>query len=220
MTEATTLSIQQGLDSIHIRPMLPEDVESVVRVHTQSFPGFFLSSLGPEFLRLFYMAVLNDATGIALVASRQNSIVGFACGSSAPQGFYRHLLKRQWWKFGSAAMRAVICRPSMIQHLLSAVRSRVGPTDDTPVAELMSVATAPHFQRHGVGEVLVTRFLSEARRSGSARVTLTTDRRANESVNSFYRRLGFTLATSFVTNTGREMNLYEIKLTLAVPDVR
>jgi ribosomal protein S18 acetylase RimI-like enzyme len=199
--------------------MLPEDVESVVLVHTESFPGFFLSSLGPGFLRLFYKAVLNDANGIAVIAERQDAVIGFACGSSAPRGFYRRLLRQQWWKFGWAAMRAVVCRPSMIRHLLGAVRARVAPIDDDPAAELMSVATAPQAQRQGVGEVLVSRFLSEARRSGAGRVTLSTDRHANQQVNSFYRRLGFTLATSFVTNTGREMNLYEIS-TLIVPDGR
>ena len=219
MSEETAFRVQPAAASVQVRRMLPEDVESVVHIHTESFPGFFLSSLGPGFLRLVYEAVLSDTNGIAVVAERQDSIIGFACGSSAPQGFYRRLFKRQWWKFGWAAMRAVVCRPSMIRHLLGAVRTRVVPRDDSPAAELMSVATAPHAQRQGIGEVLVIRFLSEARRSGAARVTLTTDRHANQPVNSFYRRLGFTLAASFVTNTGREMNLYEIN-TIIVPDVR
>jgi ribosomal protein S18 acetylase RimI-like enzyme len=214
MNETTTLP-----EAIRVRAMRPDDVESVVRVHMEAFPGFFLSSLGPGFLRLFYTAVLDDEHGIALVAEDRHSVAGFVCGSTAPQGFYRRVLASQWWKFGWASISAMVCRPSAIPHLLGAVRARVAPREDSPSAELMSVATAPQAQRKGIGEELVVRFLAEARRLGAFRVTLTTDRHANEHVNAFYRRLGFTLATSFVTNTGREMNLYEMN-TLSISTVR
>jgi|SRR5579871_545129 len=190
--------------------MLPEHVESVVRVHMESFPGFFLSSLGPGFLRLFYRGVLNDETGIAVIAEREGVIVGFACGSNTPQGFYRRLFQKQWWRFGWAAVGVLARRPSMIRRFLGAVRVRVVSGEVAPGAELMSLAISPPAQRQGLGGDLVLHFLAEARRLGAPRVTLTTDRRENLQVNSFYQRLGFTLADSFVTNTGREMNLYEI----------
>ena len=199
-----------------LRRMLSEDVESVVRVHLESFPGFFLSSLGPGFLRLFYDSVLGDENGIAVVAERQSAIVGFACGSSVPHGFYRRVLKRRWWHFGWAALGALLAKPTIIRYFASAVCTRIGTRDTTPAAELMSLAISPFAQGQGIGGDLVIRFLFEARSLGASRVTLTTDRLCNQGVNSFYRRLGFTLADSFVTNTGREMNLYEIN-TLAGP---
>jgi len=218
MSDQTTILDRQTAVCLHVRRMLVQDIDSVVHVHTESFPGFFLSSLGPGFLRLTYRAILNDANGIALVAEQQGAIVGFACGSSAPQGFYWRLVKKQGWKFGWAAMRVLVWRPSRIWHFVAAVRARVIRRDTAAAAELMSVAISPCAQRQGIGKDLIIQFLSEARSAGASRVTLTTDRRGNEHVKSFYRRLGFTLANSFVTNTGREMNLYEIK-TLVIPPV-
>ncbi len=216
MRESTRVRTPPESNCIDVRRMLPEDIDSVVRVHLESFPGFLLSLLGPSFLRLFYQAILNDANGIAVVAERGHAIIGFVCGSSAPQGFYRRLLKRQCWKFGWAAMHALVGRPSMVRHFIGAVRARVFPPDGTQGAELMSLATSCDARGQGIGGDLVIRFLSEACRSGASRVTLTTDRRDNQQVNSFYRQLGFTLTNSFVTNTGREMNLYEIT-TLIIP---
>lgn len=218
MYEETTILDRQIPVCIRVRRMLEQDIDSVVRLHTESFPGFFLSSLGPGFLRLVYRAILKDANGIALVAERLDAIVGFACGSSASQGFYWRLVKRQWWEFGWAATRVLVCRPSKIRHFVGAIRARVVPRDTAPAAELMSLATSPGAQRQGIGKDLVIHFLYAARRSGASRVTLTTGRQGNDQVNSFYRQLGFTLANSFLTNTGREMNLYEIK-TLIIPTV-
>jgi ribosomal protein S18 acetylase RimI-like enzyme len=199
---------------VHIQRMLPKHIESVVRVHLESFPGFFLSSLGPGFLRLFYQGVLNDETGIAVIAEREDVVLGFVCGSNAPRGFYRRLFQKQWWRFGWAAMGALARRPWMVRRFLGAVRMRVVSEDAAPAAELMSLAISPHAQRQGLGGDLVLRFLAEARSLGASRVTLTTDRQANQHVNSFYHRLGFALAASFVTNTGREMNRYEINTSM------
>ena len=42
------------LDDVTIRPMLESDVEAVVEIHLRTFPGFFLSFLGPDFLALLY----------------------------------------------------------------------------------------------------------------------------------------------------------------------
>src|SRR5204862_7639511 len=50
-----------------LRPMRKDDVRDVVRIHLDAFPGFFLSFLGPAFLRLLYRGILDDPTGIALV---------------------------------------------------------------------------------------------------------------------------------------------------------
>ena len=199
-----------------LREMSTADADSVVQVHLASFPGFFLSSLGPAFLRLFYKAVAEDATGIAVVAERDDAIVGFVCGSSRPGGFYRRLFRRQWWKFGAAAAGTLVRHPSRIAHLLGALRHRFDTADHggSRWAELMSLAVCPGAQALGIGRRLALRFLSLAREAGAERVTLTTDRVGNERVNRFYIRTGFTLTKSFVTHTGRDMNEYEMETTV------
>src|SRR5215469_15921814 len=118
--------MMQSKVPISLRRMSADDADSVVRVHLGSFPGFFLSLLGPLFLRLFYRAVAAEATGIAVVAEQGGEIVGFVCGCSHPGGFYRRLFKRQWWKFALAAAGALVRRPSRIVRLCCALRHRLG----------------------------------------------------------------------------------------------
>lgn len=76
----------------------------------------------------------------------------------------------------------------------------------------MSIAVCPKAQGMGIGRLLVGVFLLECRRRGLEGVSLTTDAVENDSVNEFYRRMGFSLGRSFATAQGRPMNEYEIRL--------
>ena len=57
-----------------IRPMQAADVDQVVAVHMEAFPGFFLTCLGPAFLREFYAAVAGDPSGLAYVHEQSGRI--------------------------------------------------------------------------------------------------------------------------------------------------
>ena len=86
-----------------IRPMRLADVESVVRIHLSSFAGFFLSFMGPRFLREFYKATLLDESGLALVSTQADGIAGFAVGTTEPVGFYRRIILNNWNLFLAAS---------------------------------------------------------------------------------------------------------------------
>ncbi|WP_305016831.1 hypothetical protein [Mycobacterium tuberculosis] len=47
------------LEPIQIRPAQASDIAQIVQVHLQAFPGFFLTLMGPRFLRLLYSGFLN-----------------------------------------------------------------------------------------------------------------------------------------------------------------
>ena len=192
-----------------IRKMMPSDVDQVVRTHLQSFPGFFLSELGPKFLSRYYRAVCADQSGIALVGLDQTGrVAGFAAGTANPRGFYTRLLKKQWLKFAAASLSAVIKNPMIIHRLLKALNHPVENPAGQDVAGLYSIGTAPEAQGQGWGGKLVTEFLKEARGQGCRRVFLTTDRDGNDGVNRFYQKNGFTIKRQFVTPQGRRMNEY------------
>ena len=57
--------MSNNIKSPVIRPMVYVDVESVVNLHVRAFPGFFLSFLGPSFLREFYRSFTRDSNGVA-----------------------------------------------------------------------------------------------------------------------------------------------------------
>lgn len=196
-----------------ISPMSSDDVSAVVEVHLESFPGFFLSYLGPRFLSLYYKGICSAPEGIAFsYLNEAGGPAGFVAGSSNPRGFYSRLLKKDWFRFSLASVGGVLRRPSAILRVARGVLHPGANPVGADVAGLFSIGVLPELQGTGAGKKLVEAFLAEAKNRGCKRVFLTTDRDNNENVNLFYQKLGFSLERQYETPEGRRMNEYWIKL--------
>ena len=57
-----------------------EVFDRVVDVHIRSFPGFFLTFLGPSFLEEFYGSFLVDDEGVGFVALDEENLTNWATG--------------------------------------------------------------------------------------------------------------------------------------------
>lgn len=193
----------------HIAPLAPGDVESVVKLHLRAFPDFFLSFLGPRFLREFYHSFLADPVGMAFVARNgSNEVLGAIVGPVDPRGFFGRLLRRRWWAFALASVATLFKRPSSAFRLARALVYR-GESPTGPVRALLSsVLVSPDFQGQGVGRALVQRWLLEARSRKVRGCFLTTDADNNESVNRFYLSQGWKLESTYTTPENRKMNRY------------
>lgn len=195
-----------------IRSAQLADVSVIVSVHLRSFPGFFLSFLGPSFLREIYTAALADLDGIGFVAEDGSGICGFVTGTAQPAGFYRRLLRQRWWRFARAAMLPAFRQPMIIPRLFRALSMLGQATQQEHRGTLTSIAVLPQAQGKGIGHSLVRAFLDEATRRGLRQVDLTTDHDNNEAANRFYQNLGFVCECTFTTPEGRIMNEYVISL--------
>jgi ribosomal protein S18 acetylase RimI-like enzyme len=197
-----------------VRLATPMDLPEIVRVHQAAFPGFFLTQLGPTFLREYYRTVCDFEDGIALLACTKSGVAeGFVAGFVRPAAFYQ-LLRSRRVRLGVAAMPALLRRPTLLPRLLRngrrAADSSRGPQADRE-SELASIGVAPTGQGKGIGRALVAAFIEHSRARGADRVSLTTDVRDNESVNRFYQTLGFHVA-GVETVGERLMNRYELPL--------
>ena len=166
-----------------------DDIETVVKVHLCSFRGFFLSFLGPAFLRELYLAIIGDGSGIAWVFQSGEDIIGFVAGTSQPADFYHRLLRQRWWRFGLAAIPAMFRNPLIVPRLLRTFRKPQESASQPDTGTLMSIAVLPESQRQGVSQVLVGAFLEEAKQRDLKQVNLTTDRDNINPVNHIYRKL-------------------------------
>ena len=193
--------------------MTPADVGSVVALHLAAFPSFFLSFLGPAFLRQLYRGILDDPEGLAVVAERDGRLTGFVAGVASQGGFYRRLIRGRLVQFGLASIIPVLRRPTIVPRLLRALRKPADSASSIASASLMSIAVAPSEEGKGTGQALVRAFCDALARKGIAAVCLTTDRDENDRTNRFYQRLGFTLGRQFTTAEGRRMNEYVMELT-------
>ena len=196
-----------------IRRTNNSDVKRVVDVHLASFPGFFLSSLGPRFLYYFYSGICSAPEGITFVYFNDVGIpAGFVAGTSNPRGFYSRLLRRGWLKFALASIVPILMNPFIAGRVALAITHPSGNPVGDDVAGLFSIGVLPELQGTGAGKKLVEAFLGEAKNRGCKRVFLTTDRDNNDTVNAFYEKLGFAIARQYVTREGRRMNEYWIAL--------
>jgi len=193
----------------YIAPLAPDDVDMVVKLHLRAFPDFFLSFLGPRFLREFYLAFLMDPVGMAFVArSEHDEVVGVIVGPLDPRGFFGRLLRRRWWAFALASAAALLRKPAIAPRLIRALGYRGEAPTDARRALLSSIAVDPSSQGAGIGRRLVECWLAEAKRRGAIGCCLTTDAQGNEAVNTFYRRVGWKLESTYTTPQGRIMDRY------------
>jgi ribosomal protein S18 acetylase RimI-like enzyme len=198
--------------SFLIREMQKEDIHDVAQIHLSAFPGFFLSFLGRHFLSELYLSIIQDQSGMAFVCEEKEQLVGFVAGASRLSGFFSRLLCWRWWRFAYSALIPVLKNPLIIPRLLRAIRKPRDVSNHVDTGTLMSLAVVPEMQGCGIGQVLVRAFLEEAARRGLRHIDLMTDKNNNDSVNQFYKRMGFRCLQTFVTPEGRAMNEYVVDI--------
>jgi ribosomal protein S18 acetylase RimI-like enzyme len=196
--------------SASIQPLNETDLPRIVDLHRRAFEGFFLSALGPRFLRQYYRAVLRHEGGICLGAFERDQLVGFAAGFVNPPAFYRSLREARV-RMGLAAMPPLITNPLRAVRLITNYR-RTGQAGaahhHVQSSELASLAVDRAVEGRGIGGGLVRAFAKAAADLGAPTVTLTTDAVDNDPVNRFYSRLGFSLQRTFESQPGRLLNEY------------
>jgi len=185
-----------------------EIIEEIVKIHLDGFKGFFLSFLGPAFLRLLYKCIASDENGILLVTYIDERIIGFVSGVTDQKSFYEKLLRTKIFHFARASLVAAFKKPKIIMRLLRALKRPEDTTQMSSKTCLMSICVHPDYQGLGLGKILIQEFCEELVKRGISSVCLTTDRDNNDNVNKFYQKLGFRLVRSFITNEGRPMNEY------------
>ena len=196
-------------NSINCKPIEPRHISQVVTIHLRSFPGFFLTFLGPRFLTEFYSAFVYEKTAITLVAEDDfGDVLGFVVGTEEPGGFFKRLLKERWWNFCFASLHALLKRPQIAFRLFRALFYRGDAPPDGDRALLSSIAVCPEQQATGLGRFLLLQWTEEVRKRGKTGCYLTTDAMNNEQINRFYQQAGWRLASTYTTPEGRRMNCY------------
>jgi GNAT superfamily N-acetyltransferase len=189
-------------------------IEEIVAVHLEAFPGFFMTQLGPQFLRRYYQVVAEYEGGLLLTEPVVDRCMGFVAGFVNPAMFYRELRRRRVG-LGLAALSGVLRHPTRLGTLFANYRRAGGAaigTTGEDTAELSSLAVRPAGAGQGVGSRLVRKFIATAQGRGARRVLLTTDARGNDDVNRFYQTLGFSCVRTFEARHGRWLNEYALEI--------
>lgn len=200
--------------STRIRHASSADVPSIVTIHMGTFPGFFLTSLGPRFLSLFYAGLVESPLGVLLVADSGSEAVGFVGGTTDEAAFFAWLKDNHRRQFVREAAIASLKNPSAMKRLWRARRRDSEPAGSAQRAALLTLGVDPARKRSGNGTALVEAFATELSRKDIDGFCLTTDAHGNEAVSSFYVRLGLQRVRTYTTVEGRVMNEYASSLPL------
>ena len=184
------------------------DIDEVVRVHLEAFPGFFLTDLGAPFLRVMYKSFLSDANGIFVVhPSPTGGLDGFAVGTLSSQTRDRWLALRFLPEFVVVVIPAMLGRPRKVGVRLA---RRFFETDDMPEmpegsAVLRSIGVSGLARGSGAADALLRAFEQDASARGACRLCLTTNEDGNQRAQKFYARHGYQLVARFQQSGSRRM---------------
>lgn len=204
------LAVRSEGTHVQFHPVGPAEIHDVVALHVAAFAGFYLTALGPGFLKQYYRKVIEYPGGLCLGAFDGAQLLGAVAGFINPPKFYASL-RADRLQLAFTALPALAADPRKAARFLRNYRSagiaaRLHSREAT--AELASLGVHPTFAGRGIGERLVRLFISEARECGALTVTLTTDANENDAVNHFYQKLGFHLERHFEPQPGRVLNEY------------
>lgn len=183
----------QNPSRLIFRSMRQADLEAVIDIHRASFRRFFLTRMGPHFLRYYYQTVLDFDASIALVAcdAISGETLGFAVGFRDPQGFYA-LFKKRRRKLLPVILLAIFRDPLLVSEVIRNTRRvETQSRHRVDAVELSSIAVRTH--RDGVGGLLVEAFADAACKGSTRSIILTTDADDNDAIRRFYEKHAFSL---------------------------
>ena len=192
-----------------VRPLKPTDISKAVELHMAAFPDFFLTFLGPTFLRLLYGFYAADENAVALAGEKDGQIVATVLGTNRPGNFYRRMAQRHFVLFAWACFEPLLRRPAIFRRLVRALLYR----GDPPLASqngalLASICVDPNTRGSGIGNAMLVAFEREMWKRNADFVYLTTDRDENQAVQAFYGKQGWSVQAEFTTSEGRRMQRY------------
>lgn len=189
-----------------IRKATLKDVNDIVEIHMDAFRGFFLTSLGPSFLRLYYTCFIRSEDTITMVAEENNIIWGFSALTRKSKGFNSSLIKSNIFDFVLLSTRLLFTSPkSLIRLVKNLTKKSDDVEDDENYAELYSIGVNKVAQGKGVGKALLSASELKLKDAEVKRVSLTTDYNDNKQAIGFYQSMGYEIMYDFVTYPNRRM---------------
>ena len=188
--------------------ILEYHINQVIEIHIAAFPGFFLSELGNDVLRVFYKSLLQDKTTIFYGVKNEGELVGFFVASLKPKGLYTRLFFKNISRFILPLFFSFLKNLSLLKRMMTSASSSSKLEVSTIYpASLLSICVSPAHAGNGIGKILLSTLEKELQLRKRHGYYLTTDANNNNATNQFYLNFGFKLNGSY-SQGKRIMNIY------------
>jgi ribosomal protein S18 acetylase RimI-like enzyme len=191
---------------LQLRQLVNNNVNEMVNIHSKAFEGFFLTSLGPNFLKTYYRSCIKNELTISVgVFDENNKLCGFAIGASNSSGYHKRILLSNFYRFANSLINVAVFRPRILIRLLLNLNKSNKKEEQKNKSELFSIAVLPNFKGIGLGYKLLSHFESIVKDLGVNTILLTTDSENNQDVLNFYAKNGYSIYYDFITYPNRKM---------------
>ena len=191
---------------MNIRKATINDVNTIVEIHLDAFKGFFLTSLGSDFLKFYYTCFVKSSETVTMVAEEEDMVYGFSASAKVCKGFNSRLIKQNLLSFGLLSLKLLFTNPGALIRLAKNLTKKCDSVEDNEdYAELYSIGVDSHQHGKGIGKKLLAKTEDVMKLEGVERVSLTTDYYNNESAVGFYHSMGYETLYEFVTFPNRKM---------------
>ena len=190
---------------IKTKILTTRDVNQIVIIHKLAFKDAFLTSLGDSFLKLYYKSVIKSKGAVTIGLFSRNDLLGFAVGALHSNGFNKKLVIKNFISYFLMFIELFFKNPISIYRLYKNFSKKSADFDKGNYSELFSIAVLPEKSSRGLGKKLLLDFEVELKSYGAKIITLTTDEEKNDSVLSFYSKMGYHVYYKFITYPSRKM---------------
>lgn len=189
-----------------IRNANNNDLENIVMIHCDAFKGFFLTSLGTDFLKFYYTNFVKSKETVTLVAEEDGRVVGFSAATKNCKGFNSRLIKSNLFSFGTLSLKLLFTNPKALLRLVKNLTKKSSEVEDNEeYAELYLIGVDKSQQGRGIGKKMLAATEVALKEKGVEKASLTTDYDNNESAVGFYLSMGYETLYEFVTYPNRKM---------------
>ena len=186
-----------------------EIIDRVVRIHLDTFEGFFLTFMGKGFLKTMYSSYCaHGESGLLVAIDEDGNAVGFLAYSGNMSGLYKYMIKKKLIPFAWYSLGAFLRKPKVFMRLVRAFLKPSESKREESYVELASIGVDPSAKSKGIGSQLIDKLKEIVDFTKNAYITLETDAENNEGANRFYQKNGFSLIREYATREGRKMNEY------------
>lgn len=172
---------------VHVRRIEYIDLPFVVEQHQRFFPGGFLTRLGGNFLKHYYLTYCTSDDAVAVVAMSAGTRAGYLVGTTNPTAYRRHALKWHRTTLLRHGLLALLRRPRLLTHfirtrallyarkILVQGHSPGARPDRDKVAVMHHLVVLPEFQGRGIGTRLIAGLEDAAAAAGCTSLVLVTE---------------------------------------------
>ena len=190
---------------VEVRKILIDEVESIVIIHEESFNGFFLTTLGPVFLKMYYSVLLKSKRAILVGFFINGRLEGFCSVAKDSRGFNAKLIKANVISFFNMSIIILFTRPLSLIRLVMNLNKRNFVKDKGDYAEILSIAVSPSIQGRGAAKKMLLYIEKVLQKKGINRLSLTTDYFKNDKAINFYKKSGYKILYVFDSFPKRKM---------------